>query len=220
MTTESFVPSIDEPRGGESPLNDFWGVLKQWEAEDRVFEGAKYPTRDIHFHFVDLEVIASEEPYPFPVAEIIVRYADPARSRGQNKWDHFASSLRPLFGKDPSAMNKLVGRRQHWIRTSGTTRVQEDGEWVNKPAMLWTVAEVDGVTAPTNNGAGGGARELALDLADGKTEGEFYTAALSNQTIMRDAVLVDSLTSRSFVKQMIDLGPLTQDEAGLLHKKA
>ncbi|KKL04513.1 hypothetical protein LCGC14_2615330, partial [marine sediment metagenome] len=61
--------SMDRPTGGDTPLRRFRGVLDSLKLDQRTSnDGRTYAVA--LFNFKDLEVLESEEPFPFPIAII------------------------------------------------------------------------------------------------------------------------------------------------------
>lgn len=216
MTTEQeWFPSTGEPQGGDSPLLDFEGVLAAWERIEREFENRTY--RVIKFKFTAVRALDATEPYPFPVAEININFADPVTDRGNSRWAHWSTSARNITGQRMDAIKALVGKRQRWKRIPKKIRQQVEGEWVDAEVPVWTIIELEGSQVPQDSAGNVG---YVLGIANGKTETEFYQAALEDQRVMRDPVLVTALTNRSFVSQMLEAGQLERNSEGVLSVKS
>ena len=69
MVSEQFTPSL-ETRPFGTPLRRFKANLKEYRSEKVTPDGGGREYRRIFFDFIDLEVIESVEPYPFPIATL------------------------------------------------------------------------------------------------------------------------------------------------------
>ena len=212
MSSE-WKPSTGEPQGGESPLNDFEGFLDSYEQITREYENRT--TRSVKFKFTALRVIDANEPYPYPVTDITLPYADPATDRGTTRWAYWAASARSVTGRRYDALDALEKKHQRWKRIPKKIRRQVEGEWVEEEAPVWHVIEVEG-SPKAQDGASN--IDYLLSLAGGKTETEFYQAALEDHRIMRDPGLVTVLTNRSFIPEMIGAGKLQRSAEGVLSR--
>jgi hypothetical protein len=57
-----------------------------------------------------------------------------------------------------------------------------------------------------------------VEIADGKNEDEFYTAALKDSQVRKRGDVVEAITSRTWLQPMLDAGRLTRTPDGKLHK--
>ena len=223
-------PSVDRPSGGDTPLRHFKGVLDSYGMEQREFQGRKYSI--VEFNFKDLDVIDSEEPYPFPIAIIRVGYAPPSQSRGGNKWEALAASVRKLSPANPD-IDILIGKPQEWKRNPFRLRqalVDEDGQpvmeddgkggqkqqWGDVDVPCWQVVSVDGLGSTQQ--ADQDFDIFLVELADGKADKDFYEAALTNSQVTARPSVVTAITDRKLLDTLIQAGKLSRDEEGVLHK--
>lgn len=226
--TQQFKPSVDRPSGGESPLKRFIGVLATIVPEERTSQQDQSKYVVISFNFTDVEVILSDEPHPFPIAIIKIGYKPPKDSRGGTKWDAFAGSVRKLSPDKPD-IDLLVGKRQRWaqlpfkIRSplsneDGSPQLDGNGKtvWGEVEVLAWKVEEVEGMGSVVEKGVE--LNDLLIDLADGKTEAKFHEAALTNAKVTADADMVQQLVDRKWLPVVMEMGRLTRDAEGILHK--
>ena len=77
----------------------------------------------------------------------------------------------------------------------------------------WTVTELEGA------GAGGGkassAKERAKELLIGKTRAQFTKAAYADPIIRKDIAVQRSITDKSFINSLLQLGEVVQDGDGV-----
>lgn len=220
--------SVERPSGGDTPLRKFIGVLKEVKRDQRESrqDGSKYMVAQ--FNFADVEVLESVEIYPYPIAVIGISYAPPKTSGGDSKWEAFAASLRKLMPQNPD-INNLVGKKQEWLMVERQLRRalnNEDGSpmvdgngraiWGPKPVLCWTVVSVEGVGSAKQKDED--FNEVLVGLADGKTEPEFYTAALGSEEVRNRPNIVQALTGRTLLSTLTEMGLLSRDAEGILHK--
>lgn len=115
------------------------------------------------------------------------------------------------------------------------------GKWHDEVVLGWRVVEVDGIgklewndegdlgkagtIAGSSNGAGSSApggistAQYVLNLADGKTEPEFNAAATDDDVVMADPGLITQLSDHTWLNNMLQVGILTKDANGVLHKQ-
>jgi len=227
MVQETFKPSMDRPTGGDTPLREFIGILDSYKAEERKGnDGSSYTT--IHFNFKELEVLDTVEPFPFPIAVINIGYKPPKASRSGTKWDALSGSLRKLSPANPD-IDLLVGKKQQWkmieiplrgiMRDEGGQEVVDaNGKqvWGEVPTLCWAIVSVDGLGSVEQKDKD--FNTFLVDLADGKTEPQFYSAALTNSEVTARPNIVEAITDRKLLATLIEMGKLERDVEGILHK--
>lgn len=219
--------SVDRPTGGDTPLRHFKGILDELKLDQRVAnDGRTYAVA--LFNFTNLEVLESTEPFPFPIAQIGISYKPPAKSRGGTKWEAFAASLRKLMPTNPDPDN-LKGKAQEWKQLERPLRsalTDEEGMpvkdgndkqiWGEVPTLCWTVVSVEGIGSVEEKGAE--LNDFLIDLADGKTDAKFHEAALTHSKVTGNSDMVQQLVDRKWLPVVMEMGKLTRDAEGILHK--
>ena len=226
MVTEGFIPSTDRPTGGDSPLLRFKGVLANYKPDERVSQQDQSKYMVILFNFTDVEVLDSTEPYPFPIAVIKIGYKPPKDSRGGTKWDAWAGSLRKLT---PEGIDSLVGKKQEWqvlptlirsplVNDDGSPQVDGNNRpiWGDLNQGCWKVVAVDGLGSVAEKDED--FNLFLVELADGKTEQQFYEGALTNSRVTERGNIVEAITSRKLLDTLKEMNLLTRDAEGILHK--
>ncbi|KKM81647.1 hypothetical protein LCGC14_1327610 [marine sediment metagenome] len=230
MTQEDI--SVEKPSGGDTPLRHFKGTLsddptKPLREERSTKDGSrKYVV--INFNFLDVEVLDSVEPFPFPIALITIGYAAPQTSRGSTKWEAFSGSLRKLMPDNPD-VNLLKGKRQEWKMDTRKLRrglTDEEGQpvmdannnqvWGDVDTLCWTVVAVDGLGSVQE--ADEEFNAYLVDLADGKTEVQFYEVALVDEKVRGRPNIVQAIVDRKLLNTLKEMNLLTRDAEGVLHK--
>lgn len=123
----------------------------------------------------------------------------------------------------------LVGKVQEWAQTEYSLRSQltdEEGNplmdgnnkqlWGNVPTLCWTIISVEGLGSVAEKDEDFNA--FLVDLADGKTEPKFYEAALTDSKVTARPNIVEAITSRKLLSTLTEMGLLTRDAEGILHK--
>ena len=223
MTTGAFKPSIEQPQDAQNPLVRFRGDLKEYEVRTETStlgQGGQF-TR-IFFHFINVEVLEANEPYPFPIATIPVSYSE----RGETRWAALAGSFRRQL---PSPdIDLLVGRKQEWHFTGGQNlrqQVTDDdtGErvWKSVPANAWQLVWIEG--GASANGTGGNLMDAIVDGVDGKTNEAFYQWFYGDPGLKQLGGYNDAVTAaanRQLLETLETGGKLTRDAEGVWHKVA
>ena len=225
---QGFKPSVDRPTGGESPLIRFKGVLAEYKAEEKTRQSDQGKYVIISFHFSGIEVIDSEEPYPFPIVVLSLSYKPPKDSRGGTKWDAFAASLRKLLPTNPD-LDLLVGKQQEWARLPAKVRsplADEEGNpqldgnqkqlWGDVDVLCWKVVSVEGIGSAAEKDED--FNKFLVELANGKTEPKFYEDALTNAEVTARPNIVEAIVGRKLLSTLTEMGLITRDAEGILHK--
>ncbi len=222
--------SIDKPSGGDTPLRHFKGTLSpdlKLDEERETKDGSRRYVV-LNFQFLDVEVLESVEPYPFPIATITVGYAPPKLSRGSTAFEVLAGSLRKLMPDNPD-INLLKGKRQEWKMEERRLRrglTDEEGQpimdgnnkqiWGDVPVLCWAVVAIDGLGSVAEKDAD--FNVFLVKLADGKTEPKFYEDALTNAEVTARPNIVEAIVGRKLLSTLTEMGLITRDAEGILHK--
>lgn len=222
-----------QPTGGQSPILDVEWTLKQWIPDSTTYDAGTEKARTTmraKLQFEDLNVLATTgEPYVFPIAEISIPYTDPGRSSGGTRWEALSSSGRKVFGR-PFDLNELVGKRQRWaqkeyalrqqlVNEDGTPMIGPDGraQWGDVMSLAWQIISVEGIQVDTPVSAGD-IWEYMADACEGLDEPTFYQKLIGDQKVTPFAEIVSQVTGRSLVTNMVNMGKITRDPTGILHK--
>lgn len=192
-----------EEAGQQHPLIKFKGVLQSYDPQPPNERGRVR----VLFHFSDIEVIESREPYPFPLAEIGINYS----TRKRSSWGVLAGSV----GKVNSDLDvpDLVGKGQEWHNTPGHQfgENRETGEQI--VASCWEVMAVEGV----DTGPQVSAYDKMLEILDGATIAEFNQKVFADPVIKADGQLQSSILDQSLIPGLIAAGVATVDADGKHH---
>lgn len=226
MTQEKL--SVERPSGGDTPLRRFIGTLDSWKQDPRIAQADNRQYVVAQFNFKDLEVLESVEVYPYPIAVIEIGYAPPKTSRGGTKWEAFAGSLRKLMPQNTD-IDALVGKKQEWHMVTRQLRrglTNDDGSpmmdgnnrqiWGDADVLCWTIASVEGLGSVAQKDED--FNVYLVDLADGKTEPQFYEAAFTNEAVRNRPNIVKAITDRVLLATLTEMGLLDRDAEGILHK--
>lgn len=165
-------------------------------------------------------------------------------NRGINEWTAYSDSVKEIFeeGLSPTQilddmfggrvelspegqMPSKAGRFMHWSRvpTLMNAKNPETDKFEDQTLPAWKVVEVEGIGNgnignTSAGGAGTGALEImsyALDLANGKSEVDFYATAMDDMKILGNSGITEQLNKRSWVSTMISMGQL-KNQDGIL----
>ena len=101
--------STEAPTDAQTPLVRFRGVLKEVVSETLdANEFRTKPSLRASFNFIDLEVLESNEPYPFPIATIKIGYTE----RADTRWAVLTKSLRDLIPEPGDRLAMITGKSQ------------------------------------------------------------------------------------------------------------
>lgn len=223
-----------------TPLRDFWGDLKG--IRGTLNEKVTPPRVEVVYYFEGLEVITSTTPYTDPIAEITI----PNSTRRQSGMGVFGASIDKVLNAglpedaDPTQIkgqDYLLDKRLHMKMTGG--HMMWDGRQKQEvPRECWELVEVEGESEPTpapkpvakatqplpkapapaqlKNEAGGS--KQAIELANGKTEQQFYNEFFKNPTLKSNGIMVTKVMNRKLLPELVDGGLLEKDENGIYHK--
>ena len=204
------------------PLVTFSGTLDSFYDEED-----KFGNTQVHLQLSDVGVEEAVEPYPFPIAELTIKYSNYKSS----VWGIFATSLAKCLGEDED-LPDLVGRTVTMGWTNGhdmgfkdknwQADVDDDGNATNedeRPNVIisaWEVLGVDGVSAAT-----GSVEDVLAGLLDGKTRVEFNRAAMTDPTVKAQGAgfIKAQITSKAFINEALSSGAFTEDN-GVFHAVA
>ncbi len=209
--------STDSPG---NPLQEFKGTLKGIRQEEYTSQGENAKTRlRVHFDFIDVEVIKSLEPYPFPITTISVGYADPKASNSEtNRWAHLSKTLRKgtQGACQPSeVLDFIVGKSQVWALATLPLRLpDDDGNWADRDTECWTLKSIDGVDQDSDEDIMG----YLADLADGKDDAGFNEALFKDTKVKTHPKIIESATDRSLLPALEAAKLVTRDDDGVWHK--
>ncbi len=192
--------------GPGTPLRKFKGKLEEIATEDVPFKNGKTGIRLI-FKLTDVEVLAAEEPYDFPIAEVKMLYFASAQS-GFGVFYNSYLKLAPA-GVLAEAIGKVLE-----VAWTGGHQIYDSREGKATPQDAWEVLSIEGVeTGPVQS-----AYDRAIDVLDGKTVQQFNTAVLAEPLVRSDAVVQASIIGKKFLPDILAKGLVSIDANGVYHK--
>lgn len=196
-----------------TPLRKFYGTLESFFPEPAVgYEGTR-----VNLNFSNVEVLQSIEPYHFPTAVINIGLSNKKKS----KWGYFGSSLNKLI-PDTEDLKDQLKRRIGMVFCDGLEGRPEQLPIYSRdakaevPQPCWTVFEVEGKVAgagPVKTTA-----ERAKELLNGRTRAEFNKVAYADPIIRADPTFQRTITDKSFINAMLQLGEFVEDENGIFNR--
>lgn len=236
MTTPTDFKFSVDVKDNRSPLIRFRGVLKEWTPVTYTPEegSGRKPSQSIKFGFIDVVVVESTEPYPFPTAELTLPYSTSSETR----WAAWAASFKNLIPVEAyrdlnQPFDVLVGKTQEWFFKPARLRqpiVDEHGEpvmdasgkqkWGTQDGDAWQIVSVDGF----GNTAGGvSLMDLVVDYADGKKAEDVRQWLFTDMAIKSmpgHSAAVEAEANRTLMPTLVTGGKLTLDADGVYHKVA
>jgi len=206
----------------DNPLREFDGLFDGYDtAPAQGYSGTRV---DLKFLDIDNVVTAPGQAYNFPTAVINLGLSN----KNKSKWGYFANSLAKLLPSDEDIKDQK-GKRLKLVYCDGQdgrpapkpiwNRDADPGEYPDKmvPTPVWTVAEVAGSAA-----AAGGETVDAAAWAEenliGKTKAQFNKWAFADATVRKDTGLQRSITDKSFINALIQMGKVAEDSDGVFQK--
>lgn len=209
MTGEQDLISVRGLTDSEygTPLRKFYGVLDNYVPEDRTFGTF------VVLNFRDVEVIVSAEPYNFPIATIAIKFS----KKKNSGWGVFGDSLANLLKEDEDVKD-CIGRRIGMQMEEAHVYGKDKSTGEDMTGGAWTVFELEGGAAAGVSVVA--SKDRALELLIGKTRAEFNKAAYADPIIRKDTALQRSITDKSFINSLVQLGTVVEDENGVFQLAA
>lgn len=232
-----------ESGGFRSPLRHFRGKMDSITGS-MVKRGSMTEARlEVSYNFSEVEVFASTEPYPFPVAQVSMMHSN----RVQSQMGYLGASIDKIInaGLDENlpqqqAKNQdfLIGKVQEWMVTPGHPMPSRDanGQWTEAPQECWEVVWVEGVGGTPHSGVAAPAQattpapvgtpapatvtptQRAIDLLDGKNQQQWNNVVFQDPMVKGDTALVNSIITGAFLAPLEESGVVTKDADGVYHK--
>lgn len=212
--------TTDAATDNRHPLNDFWGDLADINdySKLRISDTSKFNTF-IKFDFASIDVIASKEPYNFPVTSVEILELNMPNS----PWEAFKASLRNCgFIGD---LNGLIGKRLRMQYTDAILSQRKPnpeaaGKFIysNEPGSCWQVVEIEGVENTSNR-----LLDATVALANGVNDSTFKTVFMSDnsiRTMTGYAEMLVSVANNQALDMLVNSGKLTKGVDGLYSKVA
>ena len=231
-----------ETGGFRSPLRHFRGTLTSITGS--MVQRGKMPNAKLELSYnfdkpgLPIEVFASTEPYPFPIAQISMMHS----TRDKSNTGVLGKSIDKIINAgvdeniphgDPRVKNHdfLIDKVQEWKVTTGHMMWDNDKQ-EETPREAWEVVYVEGVGGTPHSGVATTAEaptpapapptgvtpiQQALNLLDGKTQQEWNNIVFQDLLVKGDASLVNSIISGTFIPPMEASTMVTKDENGVFH---
>ena len=202
------------------PVKSFDGTYGGHESKAAGNFGGSITT----LNYSDVDNIVSVMPYNFPTVAISIWDSNKKKSQ----WGYFGTSLVDYLGPDED-LKDCVGRRMSLVFCDGQggrpemkpiyRRDADVEKFPDKmvPQAVWVVTAVEGSSAgPTGEAASGvSAAEWAEQNLIGKTRADFNKWAFADPQVRKDTQLQRSITDKSFINSLLQLGRVTEDGDGV-----
>jgi hypothetical protein len=216
----------------DNPLRKFTGEFDSYTTAP----ASGYAGTRIDLNFKNLDNIVAVSPYNFPTAVINVGLSN----KNKSKWGYLANSLAKMLPPDED-IKDCVGKTMTLVYCDGQegrpapvliwSKEADPAEFPDKmmPTPVWIVESIEGVetpAAPSKVGkeakSSGATAETAADWAEknliGKTRALFNKWAFADPKVRKDTVLQRSISDKSFVNSLVQLGRVVEDEDGVFQK--
>jgi len=247
LTPEQLLAQLQtrgfEAGGFRSPLRHFRGTLTSITGSMVQRGNMPQAKLEVTYNFdkpgAPIEVFASTEPYPFPIAQISMMHSN----REKSNMGVLGASIDKIINADvdsnaPQAQVKnqdfLIGKVQEWKMTPGHMMWDNDKQ-AETPRDAWEVVYVEGVggtphsgvatpaptdtPAPTVTPTGVTPIQQALNLLDGKTQQDWNNQVFQDPLVKGDSALVSKIISGAFIPELEAVGMVTKDDNGVFHVK-
>ena len=227
---------IDPNQDFQIPVTEFVGTLAKVYRKQSPFQTNEKITYINVLEFENCRILASDEPYPYN--KIMLQIKD--SNRISSGWGVFQDDLRGLFGfetLDELAQSPPTPGMRFWLCLQldrvffRNSRKQELGT-----GSAWRVMKVledsdnqDSITgvfgtdqAPTGGlsdepfpqqaQTGISVLEHALNILHGKTNEEFYSAAINDVTIKTDTGIMMQINGQTFINTQVAAGRIGENQ--------
>ncbi len=205
----------------DMPLRSFDAIFDGYDtAPAQGYSGTR-----VDLKFLELDNIVSVSPYNFHTAVINLGLSN----KNKSKWGYFANSLSKLLPPDEDIKDQK-GKRMKLVFCDGQdgrpepkpiwNRDADPGEYPDKmvPTPVWIVAELEGTAA--GGGEAVDAAAYAEELLIGKTRAQFNKAAFADAVIRKDTSLQRSITDKSFINALVQMGKVAENADGVFERVA
>lgn len=188
---------------GGLPVTEFKGDLKDINLTSE--EGSN--RQRLVLDFTDCEIIETREPYAFPIVQLNINY----RNRDKTAYGALKKSWERII-QGAIITDDLKNRRFHMKRMPAVISTPPRDEagnliqgarWVDQTMEVWQCLEISGYSTPEQNN--NQMKDLA-QLANGKTEQEFYMAIMGDSKLKANSELINSVVNRKLIPTMVELG--------------
>lgn len=237
-----------ETGGFGSPLRYFRGRMLPFTGAMVQRGNMKTPKLEVTYHFAELEVYDSVEPYPFPEANISIMHSTSDGSQASvlgKSIDRIinAGTDENLLQEQVNNQDFLVGKLQEWRYTPGhkTRKPNEQNVWEETTMEAWEVTWVEGVGGTPYSGGGVAAPAVgapgvapqapaqpaglppevqAVNLLEGKTLQQFNSVVFQDPVVKTDQALMGKIIGQTWIAELEAAGTVFKDDNGVYHKAA
>ena len=214
----------------DQPFKQFDGVFSKLEDEPaRGYEG----TRNI-LNFADVENVICGPGQAYHMPTIALNIGDSTKHK--SRWGYFGDSLAALLA-DNEDIEDAIGKTFSMVFCDGADgRPEPKTIWQREPSpellekypdkmiptAVWIVVALDGASAGATAVADDGldTAEYATKLLIGRNRGDFNKAAFADPRIRKDPALQRSITDKSFIASLVELGVVEEDSDGVFQAVA
>ncbi len=207
-TNDSFTPAITEFKGT-------LGVIETLQRPPNpLYPNSKAQMR-LKYNFTDIEVVASKEPFEFPIFGFEITYTPKMTASPFGAMVDSLSEIVPPEGR--SNPRFVEGLRCHMKWSETLLRGQQNDKWDDYPGFAWKFVGIEGYTAddgPTLN-------ERVLEMLVGETETSFQQAYYGEpalQTLAGYNEMTEKLAQGELIKEFEEAGIIQRNEEGVFER--
>ena len=200
-------------------LREFTGTFAEYDTMPA--QGYSGTRVELRFKDIDNVVAAPGEVYAMPTYTINNGLSNSKKS----KWGYLAESIGALIAPEED-IKDCIGKVMKMIYCDGEDGRPDPKPIWNKeadiakfpdkivPTALWICTEIDGTSAPGKD-TGIPPAEWAEQNLIGKSRAEFNKWAFADPMVRKDTGLQRSITDKSFINSLLQLGRVTEDGDGI-----
>ena len=225
--------------GGSTPIAEVVGLCDSWEIAPDAFG-----SNQVAFALSKCQVLKADSPYPYSDFTLSIKYSDSLNSgwgkfgdsvskvlntatdaldidmlKGQ--WLHLLRVDNVPYGTDRATGQPITGTVWNLVEivqenaavTAVHPSLQAGAIPSAAPAPVAPVAAPAAVAAPANTGSSD-PQQRALELLHGKSQADYFPVALSDETLRKDPMLLNSILSNAFIAAKVASGDVTQNTDG------
>jgi hypothetical protein len=208
----------------DNPLREFTGTFDGYDTAP----ASGYSGTRVDLKFLDIEDVVTAPGFVYNLPTAVINLG--LSNKNKSKWGYLGNSLAEFLLSDED-IKDCKGRRMRLRFCDGQdnrpapkpiwNKDADPTEYPDKmvPTPVWVVTELEGAAAPAaGESSGASAADHAEENLIGKTRAQFNKWAFADPKIRKDTALQRSITDKSFINSLIQLGRIAEDSDGVFQK--